>query len=402
MPPSELPPPTLVEDANAFGVLLERLDGQPEVAVDTEADSFFSYREKVCLLQISLGEEDFLVDPLAGFDLDPLGRFLADPKTVKIFHDGEYDVSILKREFEFRFNGLFDTRVAAAALGVQAPGLAAVLAERFGVELDKSMQRSNWAQRPLSEKQISYARLDTHFLVRLMHEQCAELESRDRMVIVESECRRLEKLEPPAVVFDPDEFGRVKGVRALSPKERRVFRELFVLRDSLAEAADSPPFRIMNNQLLLELARHMPRSATKLTRIKGFTPRLARKLGSNVLETIARALELDPIDRLPRIQRRDGTGVLGEDQVELYERLKRWRKGIADETGIEASYLVNRHVLIRIAQKAPKSTRQLEAIEGVHAWQVERYSQGILEVVAQFQEDLARGNLNPRGRSRRR
>src|SRR5688572_25870643 len=109
----DLPPPTLVQDARGFERLLGRLERADEIAVDTEADSFFSYREKVCLIQITVGDEDFLVDPLARFDLTGFGAVLADPRKQKVFHDGEYDILILKRDFGFAFRNLFDTRVAA-------------------------------------------------------------------------------------------------------------------------------------------------------------------------------------------------------------------------------------------------------------------------------------------------
>ena len=136
--PRDLPPPILVEEEKAFGRLLEDLEGREEIAVDTEADSFFSYREKVCLIQVTVEDRDYLVDPLAGFDIGALGAVFADPDRTKVFHDGEYDVLILKRDYGFTFAGLFDTRIAAAALGETSPGLAAVLQKRFGVELDKS------------------------------------------------------------------------------------------------------------------------------------------------------------------------------------------------------------------------------------------------------------------------
>ena len=193
----ELPPPILVEQQDDFEDLLDVLDEEDEIAVDTEADSFYSFRDKVCLMQITARGQDWLVDPLGDLDLAELGPILADPKKTKVFHDAEYDVLILGREFGFRFAGLYDTRVAAAVLGSSAPGLASVLSDRFGVQLDKSQQRSNWANRPLSPKQIAYARLDTRFLLPLMHEQKAELERQGRSMIVETECRRLEALEPP-------------------------------------------------------------------------------------------------------------------------------------------------------------------------------------------------------------
>ncbi len=132
---NDLPPPTVVHDEAGFRRMLEVLARAPEVAVETEADSFFSYREKVCLVQITALEHDWIVDPLAGLDLGGLGRMLEDPSKTKVFHDGEYDILMMKRDYGFRFSNLFDTRVAAATLGSQAPGLASVLKERFGVEL---------------------------------------------------------------------------------------------------------------------------------------------------------------------------------------------------------------------------------------------------------------------------
>src|SRR5262245_37651113 len=106
----ELAPPTLVEDAAALRRLVDDLAVHDEIAVDTEADSFFSYREKVCLMQVTVADRDYLVDPLGGLDLSPLAGILADPKRTKVFHDGEYDVLILKRAWGFEFGGLFDTR----------------------------------------------------------------------------------------------------------------------------------------------------------------------------------------------------------------------------------------------------------------------------------------------------
>lgn len=402
MTPPELPPPLLVTDDAALDRLLADLGGEREIAVDTEADSFYSYREKVCLVQISIGPRDYLVDPLSDVDLAALGPVLADPARTKVFHDGEYDISILKRDFGFSFSNLFDTRVAAAALGMQAPGLAAVLAERFGVELDKSMQRSNWANRPLTPRQISYARLDTRFLIPLMHELRAELAARGRTMIVEGECARLERIVPQRPVFDPDEFVTIKGARALSPRERRVLRELFVLRERVAESQDSPPFRVMNNQLLVDLATARPRTLARLIEMKGFGPRLARKIGPQVLDAIARAQSMEPFDRLPRAPRRDGTEELDETTHELFERLKRWRKGIAESQGIEAAYLLNRHVLIRIASEQPVTPEALRGIDGLLPWQLEMFAAELTGVVRRFQVDAAAGALQVKPFRRRR
>lgn len=400
---ADLPPPTLVQDRGAAEQLLEDLAGHREIAVDTEADSFYCYREKVCLVQFTVEDRDYLLDPLAeDVDLGAFGPIFADPSKTKIFHDGEYDILTLKRDYDFEFAGLFDTRVAAAALGMEAPGLAAVLKHRFEVELDKSMQRSDWARRPLTERQVSYARLDTRFLIPLMHELRGELDARGRTMIVDGECRRLEALERPMTSFRPDDFVKVKGARALAPLERQRARELFVLREQLAEAQDVPPFRVMNNQLLIELARVGPKNLRQLEECKGFTKRMTRKLGQGVLDALARARELGPLDKFPTLPRRDGTDGLREDQVELFDRLKQWRKGVGVSEKIESSYLLNRHVMLRIAREEPVHLEALEAVDGLLGWQLDMFGKAIVDVVARFREDRQAGRLDPRKRGRRR
>jgi len=400
---ADLPPPTLVQDRGSAEKLLEDLAGHREIAVDTEADSFYCYREKVCLVQFTVEDRDYLLDPLAkDIDLAAFRSVFADPKKTKIFHDGEYDILILKRDYDFEFAGLFDTRVAAAALGMEAPGLAAVLKHRFDVELDKSMQRSDWARRPLTDRQVSYARLDTRFLIPLMHELRGELDARGRTMIVEGECRRLEALERPSASFRADDFVKVKGVRALAPLERQRARELFVVREKLAEAQDVPPFRVMNNQLLVELSRVAPKNVRQLEECKGFTKRMTRKLGQEVLDALARARELGPLARLPTLPRRDGTDGLREEQVELFDRLKQWRKGVGVSEKIESSYLLNRHVMLRIAQEEPLDLAALEAVDGLLDWQLDMFGKAIVDVVARFREDLKAGRIDTRRRGRRR
>lgn len=388
---SDLPPATLIDDARGLADLARKLESERDIAIDTEADSFFSYREKVCLIQVTAGDEDFIVDPLSGIDLAPIGEVLADPERRKIFHDGEYDVLIMKRDYGFSFANLYDTRVAAATLGSEAPGLASVLKEHFGVELDKSMQRSDWGKRPLTPKQIDYARLDTHFLIPLMEILDEKLVEADRRMVLDGECRRLERLVPPDNSFDPDEWVRVKGARNLSPRERAILKELFCLREDLARDADQPRFRIINNQTLVALATVKPKTESQLVAVHGFSPRQARKFGDRVLEAIARGREAKALTKLPKLPPKDGTGGLSEEEVELHERLKGWRKAQAGEMGFDASLLLNRHVLLQIARTRPSGRDQLEALDGIWEWQLERYADPLLEVVRRFEHDLRKG-----------
>lgn len=379
---ADLPPPILVSDARGLERLLGDLESQREIAVDTEADSFFNFREKVCLIQVTVEDRDYLVDPLARIDLRPLGRVLADPNKIKVFHDGEYDILTLKRDYGFEFRTLFDTRVAEAALGVESPGLASVLRARFGVELDKSMQRSNWSMRPLTDKQIRYARLDTRYLLPLMRVQIEELERRGRRMIVEGECARLEGLVPAGSTFSPDDFVKLSGVRTLDLAGQRRLRELFVLRQSLAEESDLPLFKVIGNDALVEIARRDPRNLDELASVPGVSYKQARKLGARVLDALARAAELGPLERTPAPPSRDGAARLEELEFELHERLKAWRKERAIELALDSSLVLNRHVLLRLAVEKPRTLEQLRAVEGVLEWQVRMFGEQLLAVVA--------------------
>ncbi len=398
----DLPPPTLVQTEAEFGRLLDAIDGDDAIAVDTEADSFFSYRDKVCLIQVTAGGEDWLVDPFADLDLGRFAPVFEDPDTVKIFHDAEYDVLILGREYGFRFEALFDTRVAAAVLGSQTPGLASVLEGEFGVRLDKSQQRSNWAQRPLSSKQIAYARLDTRFLLPLMDRQRAALEERGRMMIVDSECRRLESLEAPPAESNPDDFVKIKGARTLDPMGASALRELFIMRDKLAEKHDSPPFRILGNKSLIQLAERRPRSERELLRVEGITSRVLTRLGDRLERALDRAERNGPIERLAATPRRGEQVDLDELGVELHERLKRLRRDVSTERQIESSYLLHRSTLQHLAAAAPADREAVEALELLEPWQLEWFADEIVEVVRRFKDDASRGVIPARRRGRRR
>ncbi len=378
---------------------MEALAGEGEIAVDTEADSFYHYQERVCLVQITAGGRDWLVDPLRGLDIRPLGAVLADPRRIKVFHDGEYDILILKRQFGFQFASLFDTRIAAAALGFEAPGLAAVVNARYGFELDKSQQRSDWSRRPLTKEQVAYARLDTHYLVPLMHAFEAELEQRGRMPILQGECARLAALEPNEKTFHPDEFLRIKGARRLGLLEMRVLRELFVLREEHARARDLPPFKVLAPQAMLELAQAQPLSPRALEHL--VPPGVQRRIGGEIVAAIQRGKALGPFPRVPQAPSRSEESELDEVQTELHERLKQWRKERAQREGLDSSLVLNRRVLLRLAEDRPAARASLETVEGLLAWQIELFGDELLCVIQAFERDLAAGKIDLRRRGRR-
>ena len=176
----QLPAPILVDTPAAFDAFLQVLSTENRLALDTESDSLYRYFYKVCMIQVSTGSIDYLLDPLRLPDLRPLGQFLADPSIQKVFHAAENDVLLLKRDFKFSFDNIFDTMLAARILGRRGVGLAALLREHFGVELDKRVQLTDWGHRPLTGQQLSYARLDSRFLLPLCDLLTDELHAKRR------------------------------------------------------------------------------------------------------------------------------------------------------------------------------------------------------------------------------
>ena len=146
--------------------LIQRIDTAERVALDTEADSLHNYFEKVCLVQLSFGGEHYLIDPLAGLDLNGLSEVLADKPL--ILHGGDYDLRMLRASIGFRpRREVFDTMIAAQLLGLEQIGLAALTERFFAITIGKAGQKSDWSRRPLSENQLRYAVNDTRFLERL-------------------------------------------------------------------------------------------------------------------------------------------------------------------------------------------------------------------------------------------
>ena len=172
-------PPIWVDTPDMLDSMIQRLNQEPVIAVDTESDSLYAYFEKVCLIQFSVPGADYLVDPLALKDLSSLAPIFADAAVEKIFHAAEYDVMVLRRDYNFEFANLFDTMLASRILSWPRYGLGSILAERFGVTQDKRMQRHNWGRRPLTTAEMEYARLDTYYLLDLRELLLAELQKTD-------------------------------------------------------------------------------------------------------------------------------------------------------------------------------------------------------------------------------
>jgi ribonuclease D len=285
-------PPFLVADPASLAGLATALRAQPIIALDTESNSFHVYRERVCLLQLSIPGADYVVDPLA-VDVRLLGDLLCDGREM-VLHGADYDVRCLRREYGWRFPQLFDTMAAARRLGHAGLGLSAVVEAHFGVKLSKAFQRSDWGRRPLAPEQIAYAALDTHYLLPLHERLSAELTSRGALESARREFAHIASAEPRERVFDPEGYRRIKGSSHLDAAGWGVLRALYLAREERARAWDRPPFKVLGDHTLVELARLRPGTAEALRRVHGVTPSVMRRMGDVILAAVAEGEGSEP------------------------------------------------------------------------------------------------------------
>jgi len=373
----------LIETASDLAALVDRLRGEPLIAMDTEAASFHRYRDRVYLLQLSSRRETAVVDPLATGTLEPVGELLADPAIEIIFHDADYDLRLLDREYNFRAETLFDTRVAAQLLNEPGIGLAALLEKYLGVRLDKRFQRADWSARPLSADMLAYAASDTRYLPELRDILAGQLEARGRMGWAREEFALLTGIR----AADPDaaEPGwlRLKGAKALRGRELAVLREVWEWRDGLARRADRATFRVLNNEPMLAIAKAPPADLAALKAIPGIGNDQAERRGREILAAVRRGVEL-PEDQLPRIARQPRRPPDLALEARL-ERLKARRNGLAEELELAPGVLCPNGTLEAIARADPDTVGQLEAVPELRRWQARTIGPALFDALRERQ-----------------
>jgi len=371
MPSPDLLEPVLVTQPRQLSALVKTLLAEKIIAVDTESNSLYAYREQVCLVQFSTPKTDFLVDPLVLLDLSPLAVVFANPHIEKIFHAAEYDLVCLRRDFGMTFENLFDTMVAARILGRKAVGLGSLLEAEFGVKLDKRFQRANWGQRPLPANLLDYARMDTHFLIELRNRLKNELVESQRWDLAAEDFQRLTSINDRDISTEAEPDYSVNGSKDLTPQQRAVLLELSKYRDRIARLQDRPLFKVIGNKTLLEIAETCPTRMDELSRLHGMTPRQMKRHGKQLLQAVERGLNADPIAR-QRPHRPD------EKLLNRLDVLRDWRKETAKKMKVESDIILPRDLMVDIAEYNPTCPEELASVMQTSPWRLDHFGSQIL------------------------
>lgn len=369
-----------INTPDGLSQMLDLLSVEPVIGVDLEADSLFHFQEKVCLLQFAAPGRVFLLDPLALDDLSPMAPLFESPGIVKVLHGSDYDLRSLDRDFGIQVRALFDTQVAARFLGLEETGLGNLLAKRFGVQAEKKFQKKDWSVRPLPDDMLKYGAVDTAYLLSLYRMLSRELLELGRLSWVEEECLILSgvRYAPPDTEFL---FLRLRGAGHLDPRGLAVAEELLRFRLDMASRKDRPPFKVLGNQPILEMARKQPLTMEELSSVPGMSKGQVKVLGKHLIRCIQKALNV-PEDRLPSYprhkSRRPGPGVM-----KRVEALKAWREKRAAGLKLDPSILFTNAQLLAISTARPRTPEDLASIEGVRRWQRKEFGQEICKVMAQ-------------------
>ncbi len=312
----------LIATTSDLSAVCRRLAAFPAVTVDTEFLRETTFWPRLCVVQLASPEEAVAVDALAeGIDLAPLFALMADPNVVKVFHAARQDVEIFWNLAKMIPAPLFDTQVAAMVCNfgdqVSYSDLVQTVCK---VTLDKSSRFTDWARRPLSEAQITYAIADVTYLRDIYRFMLEKLQASGRLGWLADEMKVL--TAPATYEQHPDLAWERYRNRARKPRDLAVLMELAGWREGEAQGRDVPRSRVLKDDVMIEVALAAPRSAEALGELRAFPKGMERsKSGGDILAAVERGLARDP-KSLPRIER-DRRSAGGGATVELLKVLLR-------------------------------------------------------------------------------
>lgn len=368
-----------ITTSNDLESFIKKALTQKWVSIDIEGNGFFRYPERVCLIQIALGDTPYIIDPLAIENMEPLGDLLDNNDVIKILHAGDYDIRSLNRDYGFVFRNIFDTSIAAAFLGSPKLGLDSILKEHINVTVnkDKNLQRSDWTNRPLSKEAIKYAADDVRYLGQARKVMISQLKKSNRYFWVEEEFDRLSKIKFE-LKDESHAFLNLKGSSILTEKELPLLKRLYDLREDEAIGKDRPPFKIVSDSVLISIAKDPKADYGNIKGIGWWNRSAMRKRIKGIIEDSGQDV---PISRPPKSKRTHYTSSKDIEKANIRLRsLKQWRKNLGETFKLDPSLLWPTRSLKRLAQ-FPELIQSEFQDDIVRMWQIKEFGEELSEQI---------------------
>jgi len=358
-PIPEFPPPTVVTDTDALAALCRRLAGEEFVTVDTEFMRERTYYPELCLVQLAGETEVAILDTVSDrLELSPLGDLLANPAVTKVFHAARQDVEIFVHRFDAVPTPLFDTQVAAMVAGFgDQVGYDALVSNLTGGSIDKAHRFSDWAARPLSPAQMTYAAADVTWLRAVYRRLRDRLVEEGRLSWVAEEMAILSNLATYRT--DPETAWERLKVRGNNRRFLAMVRTLAAWREQEAQRINIPRQRLLKDETLMEIAAIAPANPEALSRARGITRGFAEgRTGASLLEAAAATIAL-PEAELPPAPRQRETARPSAALVQLLKVLLTAR---CEENQVAPKLIASSDDIDRIAsEEAPD-------VPALHGW----------------------------------
>jgi ribonuclease D len=358
----------LITDSDSLKSLCERLSRSSFIAVDTEFMRENSYWPELCLIQIGDEEEAAAVDPMAeGMDLQPLLDLLVDNEEVlKVFHAGGQDIEIIYNLTGKTPHPLFDTQIAAMALGLgEQVGYSNLVESLVGQTLDKGARFTDWARRPLDKRQIDYAIGDVTHLATLFPKMLERLRRTGRGAWLDEEMERL--ADPSNYENDPNEAWKRVRISGRKPEVLGRLKALAAWREQEARSKNLPRGRIMKDETLADVAAHPPANQQALARVRGLSPAWASNdIGGRLMNVLAAAKPLPARDEKP------GLGKEGSLVADLLKLLLKIR---SRDTNVAARLIARSEELELLA------AGRREGLSILEGWRFEQFGRDALDLV---------------------
>lgn len=367
-------PAILIETSRQLLDMILDLRDQSFIGVDTESNSLFEYQEKICLIQFSTIDRDYLVDTIKLKDISPLNEIFSSGGIEKIFHAAEYDLMCLKRDFHFEFNNIFDTMIASRILGFQSIGLQSLLKDYFDIDVEKKYQRANWGKRPLPFEMLRYAQGDTHYLIDLRKILLEKLEHESKWELALEDFNRVICVDAFVNNKNNDHYWKIIKGNSLSPQQENVLIEIYFLRENLAKQFNRPPFKVFGNQTIVELAKKMPKNENQLNSINGLSPKLIQKYGEQILQAITIGFNQVSTNRKERIRPNPLF-------LQKYDALKNWRKVKGIELSVESDIVLPKEHMEQIAQKNNCTLSDIQEIMQNIPYRFQKFGKEIYAII---------------------
>jgi ribonuclease D len=347
----------------------------PRCCLDTEADSLHHYQEKLCLLQLAFNDRFALVDPLAIEDMSGLIRVL---DVCEIwFHGADYDLTMLRRTYQWAPKNICDTQIAARLVGYRQFGLAAMIEAVFQKTLSKASQKADWSRRPLPDNMLHYAVDDVRYLLPLADHLMRQVREAGREKWFRQSCRALQDGVGARSLEKREDSWRIQGAGRLQPRGLALLKALWDWRERVAAERDVPCFRVMSNKQILAYAMDYE-SGQGITPPKGWRPKWKKDFAL-IISDLAAA---DPKTWPQRIKKAKGR--LSDEERSEVEKLCQFRDQRAGELGLESSLLGSRSTIEAVIAS---EDGELDLLE----WQRELLAKGISEARKVLKKNTSTG-----------